>query len=108
MDWTNLTFLLGNIVGVFVKRQPNSISMFRDKLIPYWIFASQMIAQFIAGLALPAQPTAFLGDDPTFPTYAMAGLIGGAAFWHTVWKAVEQTAIAILLNQLKKQATKKA
>lgn len=103
-DWSNWTFILGNIVGAIVKAKPNTIPIFRDKLIPYWIFASQLVAQFIAGLGLGGDGGA--QSSVVAPAgIALAG-IGFGMFGKVLWDSCVQTAISVLLNQLKRQGSK--
>lgn len=103
MDWTNLTFILGNVVGMIIKSRPN-VGVFKDKFIIAWILVSQLVAQFIAGL----------GGTPEAPEVGAAGqatLLAGfglGAFGKLLIDSIVQTALAVLLSQVKKQAGKPA
>lgn len=100
-DWSSLMFLVGNLVGAIIKRQPNTVALFRDKLIPYWIFVAMLAGQFISGTGIAPQATTVpvpgAGD-----TLSLAWLI--PMFWVPFIGALKQTAIAVLLHQLTKQA----
>ena len=102
-DWSSLMFLVGNLVGAIIKRRPNSVAIFRDKLIPYWIFVAMLVGQFIAGVAITPQATT-PSPGGAADTLSLAWFI--PMFWVPFLGALKQTAIAVLLHQLTKQAKK--
>jgi len=107
MDWSNITFILGNVLGAWIKKRPNTSTLWKDKYIPGWIFVSQLVAQFIAGLFPPTvpEPHAMVHAHGVALAFSLGAF---SPFVHLLWNAFKQTAIAVFLNQLKKQADKPA
>ena len=96
MDWSQLMFLVGNVLGILIKRSPNTLAIFRDKLIPGWIFVAMLIGQFISGTGVEAAQA----STGTVMAIAWGGLL------NAFWGAFVETAKAVLLHQLAKQAKK--
>lgn len=105
INWSSFAFLIGNVIGAIIKSRPNTVAIFRDKLIPGWIFISMLAVQFVKG-AFPDVPI----EPPPAETGQMSTVLNLAwaipAFFSPVLEALKQTAFAIFLHQLKKQAGK--
>jgi len=102
-DWTQLSFIIGNLVGALIKGRPN-LGIWKDKYIPAAIFVVMLVVQFLnAALQAATQPA-----TPVVPAeFALAGFSLGK-IGLLFWEAFKQAGIAVLLNQGVKQAQKQA
>ena len=102
-DWTQLSFIVGNLVGALIKARPN-LGIWKDKYIPAAIFVVMLIVQFLnAALQAATQaPVVVPAGD-----FALAGF-GLGKIGLLFWEAFKQAGIAVLLNQAAKQAGKPA
>lgn len=84
MDLTSLTFLLGNLVGLFLKRKPE----FANKYIPLVVLGVNLVLNFLKGAGVET-------------AHAAEGVVL-ASLWSslgaTAWAILKQTLIDTLLS----------
>ncbi len=91
MDWTQLAFLIGNIVGIFVKHK----TKVDNRIIPVIILVVQIVVRFGLGVESGSDGTlqaGFWGD---------LGWIGSIGLWQ-LGQAVSDTGLAMLTHAVGK------
>jgi hypothetical protein len=100
-DWTQISFIFGNLLGWFMKSRPNT-GIFKDKYIPGAITILMLIVQ---GLKVAIDGPAAVSSTSLGSAVTLAGW---GWFTGPILDALKQAGLAILLHQLKKQAPKPA
>ena len=88
MEWQNLSFLIGNIAGYILKRQP----WYDNKFIPGAVFVVAMLTQFLKGVGVPG----------VVPSAMLAGVSLGATLPLVLWGALTDTIAAVGFHSILK------
>lgn len=91
MDWTSLAFMIGNLLGLYLKRQ----AWYANRYIPGALLALNILIQLLLGTGVPVARA---------ETLAHAGLWG--SLWPVVLNAVIDTLKAIGLYEAARNAKK--
>lgn len=90
MDFMSLFFLLGNVIGFFLKKA----AWYPTKFVPGAIFVVMALGRILAGLGIEPEPQSGLDLDAVH--YA------GFAFWAVLKAALIDTLKAVALHSITK------